>query len=145
MEIREEDFERPESVSSLGKVLERVKADTTPTAEKEIDFLNLPGLSLAASEGDSRPVTRQAAPPDKRPGLRGGADLSIKTDEHDLMTGHDRFYLDEDQYPAMQPTESPGPYFEPVSPIEDDGTGGLEMGLGIREGPGTPTQQTFST
>lgn len=38
MEIQEEEFERPASVGSLSKVLERVKYDSTPRAEKELDF-----------------------------------------------------------------------------------------------------------
>ena len=38
MEVDDEKFERPESVGSLGKVLEQVKSDTTPRTEKELYF-----------------------------------------------------------------------------------------------------------
>lgn len=38
MEISDEKFERPESVSSVGKLLEQVKHDTTPRKEKESYF-----------------------------------------------------------------------------------------------------------
>lgn len=38
MEIEDEKFERPESVGSIGKVLEQVKFDTTPRAEKPLYF-----------------------------------------------------------------------------------------------------------
>ncbi|KAF2226671.1 leucine rich repeat protein-like protein [Elsinoe ampelina] len=38
MEIQEENFERPDSVGSLGQVLERVKMEQTPTAERKMDF-----------------------------------------------------------------------------------------------------------
>lgn len=38
MEIEDEKFERPESAGSIGKVLEQVKYDTTPRAEKELYF-----------------------------------------------------------------------------------------------------------
>ena len=38
MTVEDEKFERPESVGSLGKVLEQVKFDTTPRAEKELYF-----------------------------------------------------------------------------------------------------------
>lgn len=38
MEVEDEKFERPQSVSSIGKVLEHVKSETTPRAEKEEYF-----------------------------------------------------------------------------------------------------------
>lgn len=38
MEVEDQRFERPESVGSIGKVLEQVKFDTTPRAEKELYF-----------------------------------------------------------------------------------------------------------
>ncbi|KAI7300916.1 hypothetical protein KC315_g16928 [Hortaea werneckii] len=38
MEIGDEGAERPDSVGSLGKVLEQVKYDTTPRAEKPLYF-----------------------------------------------------------------------------------------------------------
>ena len=38
MEVEDEKFERPESVGSIGKVLEQVKFDTTPRDEKELYF-----------------------------------------------------------------------------------------------------------
>ena len=38
LEVEDEKFERPESVGSLGKVLEQVKSDTTPRHEKDVYF-----------------------------------------------------------------------------------------------------------
>ena len=38
MEVEDEKFERPESVGSIGKVLEQVKSDTTPRYEKDMYF-----------------------------------------------------------------------------------------------------------
>lgn len=38
MEVEDEKFERPQSVSSIAKVLEAVKMDTTPRAEKDVYF-----------------------------------------------------------------------------------------------------------
>ncbi|KAK5120004.1 hypothetical protein LTR85_007080 [Meristemomyces frigidus] len=38
MEVEDEKFERPESVGSIGKMLEQVKSDTTPRAERELYF-----------------------------------------------------------------------------------------------------------
>lgn len=38
MEVEDEKFERPESVGSIGKVLEQVKSDTTPRVEKDTYF-----------------------------------------------------------------------------------------------------------
>ena len=35
LEVDEEDFERPDTASSLAKVIERIKYDSTPTLEKE--------------------------------------------------------------------------------------------------------------
>ena len=35
LEVDEEDYERPDSVSSLSKAIEQVRYDTTPTAERE--------------------------------------------------------------------------------------------------------------
>ncbi|KAF4555428.1 Hypothetical protein D9617_2g053870 [Elsinoe fawcettii] len=49
MEIQEENFERPDSVGSLGQVLERVKMEQTPTAERRMDF-----DSHYAASADSR-------------------------------------------------------------------------------------------
>jgi len=145
MEISEEEFERPESVSTLGKVLEKVRADTTPTVEKEIDFLNLPGLSISGDDDDLRSVTRQQALEQAQPGQHRGPDPSLTTDEREVLMSHDRFFLERDQYGnELQRSESPGPFADPVSPMECDPADGLEMGLGIREGPRTPTQQTFT-
>ncbi|KAF1947000.1 RNI-like protein [Clathrospora elynae] len=38
MDVDEEDFERPDTASSLGKILERVKFESTPTVEKDIQL-----------------------------------------------------------------------------------------------------------
>ncbi|KAI0591916.1 Leucine rich repeat protein [Pyrenophora tritici-repentis] len=38
MDVDEEEFERPDTANSLGKILERVKMESTPTAEKDIQL-----------------------------------------------------------------------------------------------------------
>ena len=38
MEVEDEKFERPESVGSIGKILEQAKSSTTPRNEKEAYF-----------------------------------------------------------------------------------------------------------
>ena len=38
MEVEDEKFERPQSVGSIGKVLELVKSETTPRVEKDLYF-----------------------------------------------------------------------------------------------------------
>ena len=38
LEVEDEKFERPESVGSMGKMLEQVKSDTTPRKEKDTYF-----------------------------------------------------------------------------------------------------------
>ncbi|KAL9076879.1 MAG: hypothetical protein Q9157_003514 [Trypethelium eluteriae] len=53
LDIPEEDFERPSSVASLGKLLEEVKTDTTPTLEKDLD-LGTEASHLAQEEEQSR-------------------------------------------------------------------------------------------
>ncbi|KAI9661703.1 MAG: hypothetical protein M1821_008941 [Bathelium mastoideum] len=46
LDIPEEDFEKPDTVTNLGKLLEEVKTDSTPTAEKDVDL----GLEAARLE-----------------------------------------------------------------------------------------------
>ncbi|KAL9090141.1 MAG: hypothetical protein Q9165_005421 [Trypethelium subeluteriae] len=53
LDIPEEDFERPSSVASLGKLLEEVKIDTTPTMEKDLD-LGTEATRLAQEEQSRR-------------------------------------------------------------------------------------------
>ena len=38
MDVDEEDFERPDTANSLGNIFERVKMESTPTAEKDIQL-----------------------------------------------------------------------------------------------------------
>ncbi|KAF1957362.1 leucine rich repeat protein [Byssothecium circinans] len=38
MDVDDEEFERPDTATSLGKLVERVTLDTTPTAEKELEL-----------------------------------------------------------------------------------------------------------
>jgi hypothetical protein len=58
MDVDEEDFERPDTASSLGKILEKVKIESTPTAEKDIQLgvytprFYSPGASTPTTEVD---------------------------------------------------------------------------------------------
>ncbi len=38
MDVDEEEFERPDTANSLGRILERVKIESTPTAEKNVQL-----------------------------------------------------------------------------------------------------------
>jgi hypothetical protein len=58
MDVDEEDFERPDTASSLGKILEKVKIESTPTAEKDVQLgvytprFYSPGASTPTTEVD---------------------------------------------------------------------------------------------
>lgn len=45
MDVDEEDFERPDTATSLGRIIERVKIESTPTAEKDSQ-LGAPRLDI---------------------------------------------------------------------------------------------------
>jgi hypothetical protein len=49
MDVDEEDFERPDTASSLGKILERVRIESTPTTEKDLQL----GMPTPASDYDA--------------------------------------------------------------------------------------------
>ncbi|KAI9714779.1 MAG: hypothetical protein M1820_000068 [Bogoriella megaspora] len=53
LDIPEEDFERPSSVGSIGKLLEKVQADSTPTIEEELDIGVIAALRAAEMENDA--------------------------------------------------------------------------------------------
>ncbi|KAG9550131.1 leucine rich repeat protein, partial [Aureobasidium melanogenum] len=68
MEIEEEAFERATSVGTLSQLIEKVKLDSTPTAEKELDFgdgYGLSEVSVVGSEDDMQPQAglRLSLPP----------------------------------------------------------------------------------
>ncbi|KAG9867432.1 hypothetical protein KCV02_g23886, partial [Aureobasidium melanogenum] len=68
MEIEEEAFERATSVGTLSQLIEKVKLDSTPTAEKELDFgdgYGLSEVSVVESEDDMQPQAglRLSLPP----------------------------------------------------------------------------------
>ncbi|KAF2811573.1 leucine rich repeat protein-like protein [Mytilinidion resinicola] len=48
LEVDEEEFERPDTATDLGRVVERVRSERTPTAEKELEL----GEWLVGGEGD---------------------------------------------------------------------------------------------
>jgi len=62
MEVEDEKFERPTSVGSIGKMLEQVKFDTTPRAERTAYFDTTPsdGLSMPALPFASGPASSSA-------------------------------------------------------------------------------------
>jgi hypothetical protein len=49
MDVDEEDFERPDTASSLGKILERVRIESTPTTEKDLQL----GMPTPPSDYDA--------------------------------------------------------------------------------------------
>lgn len=114
MEIMEEDFERPASIGDLSKVLEKVKIDSTPTAEKELDFgpVFSPDFS---SVGSPEFLDEEVGlgSPSMRGGLRGG--------------GMEEAHID-----------------DVVSPVDEEGEVlELGLGIRGNDEPRTPTQARF--
>ncbi|KAH8733218.1 leucine rich repeat protein-like protein [Phaeosphaeriaceae sp. PMI808] len=54
MDVDEEDFERPDTASSLAKIIERVKIESTPTTEKDLQL----GASTPTIEYDLSPLEK---------------------------------------------------------------------------------------
>jgi hypothetical protein len=67
MEVEDEKFERPQSVSSIGKVLEAVKSETTPRAEKDVYFDKAPSPPPPVPAVKS--VSTTALVDEKHPGI----------------------------------------------------------------------------
>lgn len=129
MEIEEEDFERPASVSSISKVLEKVKVDSTPTAEKELDFA---ANGMVASPADLHSPAQSSGPSSpsqrRRTGSRGETGRADNFKEY--LLGSERI-------------SSPISMGEETDE-DDEEASGLEIhGLGIRDEPRTPTQTGF--
>ncbi|KAH0140131.1 leucine rich repeat protein, partial [Aureobasidium melanogenum] len=150
MEIEEEAFERATSVGTLSQLIEKVKLDSTPTAEKELDFgdgYGLSEVSVVGSEDDMQPQAglRLSLPPrlqlrhdvedDEQPSvsfkqfLLGHHDMSSPEDTVDGVSSSGAATEGED-------SELPSPVLEMGKPVLK----GL-AGLGINQGDlKTPTQ-----
>lgn len=82
MQIEEEDFERPMSVGSFSKLLEKVKVDSTPTAEKELDFGDVPAMAWTGNQREgSVHSTGDFIPNGSMTSLVGSIKSSITTPE----------------------------------------------------------------
>lgn len=55
MDVDEEEFERPNTATSLGKIIERVKIESTPTAEKDLQL----GSATPEADYDITPLEKQ--------------------------------------------------------------------------------------
>ncbi|CAO2649658.1 Nn.00g070430.m01.CDS01 [Neocucurbitaria sp. VM-36] len=55
MDVDEEDFERPDTATSLGRIIERVKIESTPTAEKD----NQLDIATLETEYDVTPLEKE--------------------------------------------------------------------------------------
>lgn len=55
LDVDEEDFERPDTAASLGKIIERVKIESTPTREKDLQL----GAETPDTEYDVTPLEKQ--------------------------------------------------------------------------------------
>jgi len=154
MEIEEEAFERTTSVGTLSQLIEKVRLDSTPTVEKEIDFgeggYALPELSVVDNESDTQAQEglRLSLPPrlqlrhdveeDEQPSvsfkqfLLGRHDMSSPEDMVDGVSSSGAATEGED-------SELPSPELEMGGPAPK----GL-AGLGINQGDlKTPTQKSF--
>ena len=139
MEIEEEDFERPMSVGSLAKLIEKVKYDSTPTAEKDLDF----GLHLSTANVSSVSVTTPEPP-----------QLELSHLHDPSTTSFQQFVLEGNGSEGSSPEEENR---SPDEGLEMGGGGGVRgnngvrtthhgLGLEIYQGTGeqrTPTQQGF--
>lgn len=139
MNIEEEDFERPVSVGDFSKLIEKVRIDSTPTAERELDFgdVYMPptvygdgdGLGLAGNYSTTS-VTTSITTPDP-------PQLELNLGEDDSETSFQQFLLD---------ASSGTSFVEDASPPEDPM---LEMkdrhglGLDFECQQSTPTRQDF--
>lgn len=143
MEIEEEEFERPSSVGSLSKLIERVRLESTPTAEKELDFgshatLEPPRSNI--SNGSTTSIVSPVPPQLEIPRFDDDDEDESKTPGR---AGFNRFLLGSG---GSSPEES-----RSRSSTEDRTSPVLEMqmhpgfGLGIsgETSVRTPTQQKF--
>lgn len=55
MDVDEEDFERPDTATSLANIIERVKIETTPTVEKDLQL----GVPAPSADYDITPLERE--------------------------------------------------------------------------------------
>ena len=55
MDVDEEDFERPDTATSLARIIERVKIESTPTAEKDAQL----GAATPETEYDVTPLEKE--------------------------------------------------------------------------------------
>jgi hypothetical protein len=55
MEVDDEEFERPDTAASIGKLVEKAVLDTTPTIEKEIQL----GTAVHDSRQDATPLEKE--------------------------------------------------------------------------------------
>ncbi|KAI4723565.1 leucine rich repeat protein [Aureobasidium sp. EXF-10727] len=153
MEIEEEAFERATSVGTLSQLIEKVKLDSTPTAEKELDFgdeYRLPELSLVGSQDGLQPPEglKLSLPP--RLQLRH----DVEEDEQQsfsfkqFLLGRQDMSSPEDMVDGVSSSgaATEGEDSELPSPVLEMGGPGLKglAGLGINQGDlKTPTQKSF--
>ena len=153
MEIEEEAFERTTSVGTLSQLIEKVKLDSTPTAEKELDFGNgygLPEPNVVEEEDDmqQREGLRLSLPP--RLQLRH----DVEEDEQpsvsfkQFLLGHHEMSSPEDMVDGVSSSSAAteGEDSELPSPVLEMGGPGVKglAGLCINQGDlKTPTQKSF--
>ncbi|THX10744.1 leucine rich repeat protein [Aureobasidium pullulans] len=153
MEIEEEAFERTTNVGTLSQLIEKVKLDSTPTAEKELDFGNgygLPEPNVVEEEDDmqQREGLRLSLPP--RLQLRH----DVEEDEQpsvsfkQFLLGHHEMSSPEDMVDGVSSSSAAteGEDSELPSPVLEMGGPGVKglAGLGINQGDlKTPTQKSF--
>ncbi|KAG9514631.1 leucine rich repeat protein, partial [Aureobasidium melanogenum] len=153
MEIEEEAFERATSVGTLSQLIEKVKLDSTPTAEKELDFgdgYDLSEVSVVGSEDGMQPQAglRLSLPP--RLQLRH----DVEEDEQpsvsfkQFLLGHHDISSPEGTVDGVSSSgaATEGEDSELSSPVLEMGKPALKglAGLGINQGDlKTPTQKSF--
>lgn len=141
MQIEEEDFERPASVGSLSKLIEKVRIDSTPTAEKELEFgdvyMSLPAPSMESLSGASYKSVTTPEPPQ----------LELQHLESESPTSFRRFLMNASADSSPDEYRSPTDDSGQVSPVlemrEASSRGHYGLGLDLYHEQRTPTQEGF--
>ncbi|GAB7347841.1 hypothetical protein MBLNU459_g5375t1 [Dothideomycetes sp. NU459] len=146
MEIEEEEFERPSSIGSLSKLIEKVKLESTPTVERDLDF--------GAGAGAGAPIIRYPEPPRSRSSTANSSSSRVspippqidmpRFDENETSTGSFKHFLLGSENNSPEETRSRSSGEEDMSsPVLEMHPVGLGLGISGDSPARTPTQRTF--
>lgn len=149
MEIEEEEFERSSSVGSIAQLIETVKFDSTPTAEKELDFSSamhdshVSGL-LPDEDEDGRRGFRMDMPPRLQLRHEFEGEHSSVSFKQFLLGGVETSSPEDVDDGVLSTTPEEDEESDLPSPVLEMGArDGKGFGLGIHGDLRTPTQKSF--